>query len=146
LKVAFGGAWACPDHISADNECINTAKDQAFNCHLCEGLYNVSNAAEAASRYCVQGLIGDETLALLDTETQYDGSVSPKLDENGWKYVNVYGHCNSCSVQSDVYGSYMDRTQMMGIYSIFSSLSPEFFCCGCGTRNVGNSETSVAIR
>jgi hypothetical protein len=119
LKVAFGGPWACPDHTDSDLECINTAKDHSFNCHLCGGLYNVSNAAEAASGYCVQGLIGDETLALLDAGAQYEASVSPELDENGWKYVNVYGDCNSCSVQSDVYGSYMDRAQILGIFSLF---------------------------
>jgi hypothetical protein len=119
LKVAFGGSWACPDHTNADYECINTAKDQSFNCHLCGGLYNVSNAAEAASGYCVQGLIGDETMALLDAGSRYDASVSPELDENGWKFVNVYGDCNSCSVQSDVYGSYMGRTQLLGIFSLF---------------------------
>jgi hypothetical protein len=119
LKVAFGGSWACPDRSDSDLECINTAKDQAFNCHLCGGLYNVSNAAEAASGYCVQGLIGDKTLALLDAGAQYDASVSPALDENGWKFVNAYGDCNSCSVQSDVYGSYMGRTQLIGIFSLF---------------------------
>jgi hypothetical protein len=119
LKVAFGGSWACPDQNNADYECINTAEDHAFNCHLCGGLYNVSNAAEAASGYCVQGLIGDETLALLDAGSRYDASVSPELDENGWKYVNAYGDCDSCSVQSDVNGSYMGRTQLMGIFSLF---------------------------
>ena len=119
LKVAFGGLWACPDHTNSDHECINTAKDQTFNCHLCGGLYNVSNAAEAASGYCVQGLIGDETLALLDAGARYDASVSPELDENGWKFVNAYGDCNSCSVQSDVCGSYMGRSQLMGIISLF---------------------------
>jgi hypothetical protein len=119
LKVAFGGSWACPDHTDSDLECINTVKDQMFNCHLCGGLYNVSNAAEAASGYCVQGLIGDETLALLDAGAQYEASVSPELDENGWKYVNVYGDCNSCNVQSDVFGSYMGKTQMLGIFSLF---------------------------
>jgi hypothetical protein len=119
LKVAFGGSWACPDYADSDLECITTAKDQAFNCHLCGGLYNVSNAAEAASEYCVQGLIGDETLALLDAGARYDASVSPELDENGWKFVNAYGDCNSCSVQSDDYGSYMGRPQLMGIISLF---------------------------
>jgi hypothetical protein len=119
LRVAFGGSWACPDHTDSDLECINTANDPMFNCHLCGGLYNVSNAAEAASGYCVQGLIGDETLALLDAGAQYDARVSPQLDENGWKYVNVYGDCNSCSVQSDVGGSYMGRSQLLGIFSIF---------------------------
>eukprot|EP00550_Attheya_septentrionalis_P013314 CAMPEP_0198304384 /NCGR_PEP_ID=MMETSP1449-20131203/57372_1 /TAXON_ID=420275 /ORGANISM="Attheya septentrionalis, Strain CCMP2084" /LENGTH=286 /DNA_ID=CAMNT_0044006905 /DNA_START=238 /DNA_END=1095 /DNA_ORIENTATION=- len=84
LKVAFGASWACPDLADSDLECIDTAKDQMFNCHLCGGLYNVSTAAEAASGYCVQGLIGDETLALLDAGAQYDASVSPELDENGW--------------------------------------------------------------
>eukprot|EP00978_Attheya_sp_CCMP212_P002330 scaffold4829_cov64-Attheya_sp.AAC.1 len=125
LKVAFGASWACPDLADdSDLECINTAKDQMFNCHLCGGLYNVSTAAEAASGYCVQGLIGDETLALLAAGAQYDASVSPELDENGWKYVNAYGDCNSCSVQSDVYGSYRGRAQLMGIFSlIFFSVS-----------------------
>jgi hypothetical protein len=37
LKVAFGGSWACPDHTDSDDEleCINTAMDKMFNCHLC---------------------------------------------------------------------------------------------------------------
>jgi hypothetical protein len=119
LKVAFGGSWACPDRTDSDFECLSTAKDATFDCHVCGGLYNVSNAAEAASGYCVQGLIGDTTLALLDAGASYDASVSPELDENGWKYVNAYGDCNSCSVQSDIYGSYMGRAQLMGIFSLF---------------------------
>lgn len=119
LNVAFGGSWACPDHTDSDLECINTAKDTTFDCHLCGGLYNVSDGAEAASGYCIQGLIGDATLALLDSGATYDASVSPELDESGWKYVNVYGDCNSCSVQSDIYGSYMGRAQLLGIFSLF---------------------------
>jgi hypothetical protein len=119
LKVAFGGSWACPDHTDSDLECINTAKDQAFNCQVCGGLYNVSNAAEAASGYCVQSLIGDETPALLDAGARYDASVSPEVDGTGWKYVNAYGDCNSCSVQSDISGSYMGRAQALGIFSLF---------------------------
>jgi hypothetical protein len=71
------------------------------------------------SGYCVQGI--GETLALLDAGSRYDASVSPELDENGWKYVNAYGDCNSCSVQSDVNGSYMAE-HTYGHLLFFSSL------------------------
>jgi hypothetical protein len=97
---------------------VNTAEDHAF-CHLCGGLYNVSNAAEASQGTACKAPLTQKPMPLtLDHDTM--PAYRPELDENGWKYVNAYGDCNSCSVQSDVNGSYMAGTQRAS--SLFFSL------------------------
>ena len=111
VKLAWGGEWGCPNN--PDTECQASVVTSLCTAPIClnsndgnsknseSSVYNrqqqclgQDDAAEQ-SENCLDGVFGKVT-DLTEAGVQYDPTIAPEDDPNGWPTMEAYGDCSSC--------------------------------------------------